>query len=775
MIYDHLDRVIATGEWKHNKDEKTLRAALLSDETVNANKSNFPKEEDLTPGTITRTFYDKVPTSDTLQFLGVDIAPSSVTFKNTRGRVTAVISDVRAIFNTDGSAKKATSGADSVIRVSSANSYDKYGRILASYAFDPTVPVDSLNILATETEYDLGGKVLTATKYPYGLKENAKKRKIIERFVYDRNGRVTDIYSKNGASAENNIAHYEYYPTGEVKSVKMGGGSLTLNYTYHISGAVKTAVIESAMHDKLYSETLYYEDCGDGECSPQYNGNISRMIHNLAHDNQQYDTQRDVQYTYDLLNRLIEVADSKQPIFDEMFEYDVQGRITAQRRAQKSGQNNEYKVGSTGGEYTYDSKNKSNRLISVADDMGGSADTRKMSATDNFDYDLEGNLTNDKSKGLTITYNWRSMPIEFVREKGLDKPTKLLMSYDGTGRRVSKTVLTKNDAGEWETVSITHYTGIGTEIRENLSTADHETKVVVNMPQGLGRYEIESASVPANVYVSRTFEWFLKNHLGSTMLVYASGYQTPGTVMAAYDYRAFGEQIELRPSSSGKITENFTGKERDDEIELDYFGARYLDPMLGVWISVDPARQFLSPYLYAGNGMNPIMGADKDGGFLQFAPGSSPEFKAEFARAIRYLNKGKASGIIAELHKRKEIVYVSEVTTTEETYDAFYKYDRTLKAPLITWDPYCALITEKGKSQTPALGILHEADHALGYLKDPVAFTNRANTKDKQYDDNEERRVIKGSETRAAKKLGEGVRDSHGGKDAFVKHSDEKP
>ena len=46
---------------------------------------------------------------------------------------------------------------------------------------------------------------------------------------------------------------------------------------------------------------------------------------------------------------------------------------------------------------------------------------------------------------------------------------------------------------------------------------------------------------------------------------------------------------------------------------LDYFGARYLDPMLGMWISVDPARQFASPYLYAGNGYNPVNVVDPDG------------------------------------------------------------------------------------------------------------------------------------------------------------------
>ena len=46
---------------------------------------------------------------------------------------------------------------------------------------------------------------------------------------------------------------------------------------------------------------------------------------------------------------------------------------------------------------------------------------------------------------------------------------------------------------------------------------------------------------------------------------------------------------------------------------LNYFGARYLDPMLGMWISMDPKRLFDSPYLYAGNGYNPVNGVDPDG------------------------------------------------------------------------------------------------------------------------------------------------------------------
>ena len=339
------------------------------------------------------------------------------------------------------------------------------------------------------------------------------------------------------------------------------------------------------------------------------------MAHHLAHENNNYGEFRDVRYTYDELNRLTKVDDSKQDVFDEMFAYDAQGRITAQRRAGNV-------VNPTGGEYSYYSGK--NRLKSVADNMGGTADERNMSDTANFVYDSVGNLTYDKSKGLEILYDWRGMPIEFIQQSqpagsSSDTLFRLLMMYDGSGRRISKTLLTKPaTATSWETVKVTHYTGIGTEIREEFHNGSRErVSVVVNMPQGLGRYKVADASQPADDNASRTFEWYLKNHLGSTMLVYGTVTSTDpnnadvGETKAAYD-RAFGEMVTLSQPSD-KVTENFTGKELDDETKLSNHGARLLDPMLGVWISVDPKRFFPSPYLYMGNGYNPIRFADLSG------------------------------------------------------------------------------------------------------------------------------------------------------------------
>ena len=356
-------------------------------------------------------------------------------------------------------------------------------------------------------------------------------------------------------------------------------------------------------------------------------GNISRMVHELAHGNTDFTQYRDVANTYDQLNRLTNANDIEQGYFDEVFEYDAQGRMTVQRRDTSIAKN-------VGGEYSYYAN--TNRLKSVSNGMGGTADDRNMSDTANFVYDSKGNLIEDKSKKMKISHDWRGMPVEFVKENfcfdihetiACDS-TKLLMAYDGSGKRISKILLHEKGNGIWETEYETHYTGIGTEIRTSNNGSGNETKVVVNMPQGLGRYGIEDAERPdfdgmtgngqVGYIPNVKFEWYLKNHLGSTMLVYGTeAFTNPNTAdigetKAAYDYRAFGEMVTLSQPSD-KVTENFTGKEHDDEIKLSYHGARYLDPMLGIWISVDPQRIFPSPYLYMGNGMNPVVLMDTSG------------------------------------------------------------------------------------------------------------------------------------------------------------------
>ena len=117
------------------------------------------------------------------------------------------------------------------------------------------------------------------------------------------------------------------------------------------------------------------------------------------------------------------------------------------------------------------------------------------------------------------------------------------------------------------------------------------------------------------------------DHLGSTRLMTDGA---SGAAVALHDYLPFGEEIPAgiggRSSLYGSDAprQRFTGKERDMETSLDYFGARYLSAAQGRWTIPDwSARPEAVPYakldnpqslnLYSYVLNNPLRYADPDG------------------------------------------------------------------------------------------------------------------------------------------------------------------
>ena len=128
------------------------------------------------------------------------------------------------------------------------------------------------------------------------------------------------------------------------------------------------------------------------------------------------------------------------------------------------------------------------------------------------------------------------------------------------------------------------------------------------------------------------------DHLGNARVIVDDGGQTQ-----YYAYYPFGELIE---SSGSHGTEfQFTGKERDKHVdfELDYFGARYYDPRVGSFTTIDKASQFASGYAYGAN--NPLIGVDRDGNLFWFAvPILTAAAYGAGASAVAYTAVGLASG-----------------------------------------------------------------------------------------------------------------------------------
>jgi len=144
---------------------------------------------------------------------------------------------------------------------------------------------------------------------------------------------------------------------------------------------------------------------------------------------------------------------------------------------------------------------------------------------------------------------------------------------------------------------------------------------------GVGVFEHDGNQIPQFAYenfsegkitydpvTGEDVQYYIKDHLGSTRCVK----NNDGQIIEAYNYRAYGSVIDLIQGPNS-VREKFTGKEFDQEggvnggsgIDSYYFGARYYDPEVGVWLATDPQGQYWSAYTYCGN--NPIMIVDPNG------------------------------------------------------------------------------------------------------------------------------------------------------------------
>lgn len=100
------------------------------------------------------------------------------------------------------------------------------------------------------------------------------------------------------------------------------------------------------------------------------------------------------------------------------------------------------------------------------------------------------------------------------------------------------------------------------------------------------------------------------DHLGSTSYVT----DADGNIAQHVEYIPYGEVFVEERNNSFSTNYLFNAKELDNETGLYYYGARYLDPTGGMWLSGDPMwgnRPGISPFNYCLS--NPIKMIDPDG------------------------------------------------------------------------------------------------------------------------------------------------------------------
>ncbi len=200
-----------------------------------------------------------------------------------------------------------------------------------------------------------------------------------------------------------------------------------------------------------------------------------------------------------------------------------------------------------------------------------------------YQYDAAGNLTAEPG-GRTYQYDAENRLIS------VNGGAVASYVYDAHGRRVRKI------AGGTTTEYI--YDLAGNVVAEKQGTVWTKGYVYLG-----GRMLLQHSD--GTTYFAH------KDHLGSTRVLS----KVDKTVYQPYDYMPFGEEY----SGGTGTTHKFTGKERDAESGLDYFGARFHASNFGRFVSPDPnnagAReedpQSWNGYAYVGN--NPLNAIDPDG------------------------------------------------------------------------------------------------------------------------------------------------------------------
>src|SRR5215467_12437920 len=119
-------------------------------------------------------------------------------------------------------------------------------------------------------------------------------------------------------------------------------------------------------------------------------------------------------------------------------------------------------------------------------------------------------------------------------------------------------------------------------------------------------------------FPGNTVAYYFSDHLKTASVITDAS----GAITAESDYYPWGGELQFVANDSNDY--KFTGKKRDTETGLDYFGARYYSNGLGRWVSADwsaapvpvPYADFGDPQtlnLYQFVGGNPASRADADG------------------------------------------------------------------------------------------------------------------------------------------------------------------
>jgi RHS repeat-associated protein len=249
---------------------------------------------------------------------------------------------------------------------------------------------------------------------------------------------------------------------------------------------------------------------------------------------------------------------------DQSFAYDALNRLTSAQNAgtdcnQKVLQN---KTEYWGNSYSYDPwGNLLNKTVTKcgAENLAVTADVHNWihaAGTPDYQYDAAGNMTfNATAPTQTYTYD---------QENRLTAAAGYTYTYDADGNRVKKV---NGSAG-----TLYWYMTPGIVAESDLN-GNFTSEYVFFGGERVARKDFAGGTTSVAYYFS--------DHLKTASVITDSA----GMIKSESDFYPWGGELQFVANDSNHY--KFTGKERDSETNLDYFGARYYSNGLGRWVSAD--------------------------------------------------------------------------------------------------------------------------------------------------------------------------------------------
>ncbi|WP_425571085.1 DUF6443 domain-containing protein [Olivibacter ginsenosidimutans] len=399
-------------------------------------------------------------------------------------------------------------------------------------------------------------------------------------YSYDHRDRLTDTWKtvKSGTvqGARILVSRNVYNEVGQLKTKQLhsaDGGSTfgqDIAYSYNERGWLRMA------NAALFSQELRYNT----GTTKYYNGNIAYQLYSRKHTDGTT-VSGTYSYGYDKVNRLTwgMMAGGRGR---EGVAYDLMGNITTLNRRDSNG--------ATADSLSY-SYNSLGQLDTVRDRSTNTSTAYMLPGSSTYTYDANGNLktrvnTANTGKNITATvYNYLDLP-QRVTVNG----TTISYTYDGSGRKLRSV------------------NGINGQTRDYIDGIEYSGGSIELVEMEEGRL----LNAGSNKY---DYEYILKDHLGNSRSGFTGGTGVATSATLGTDYYPYGLQY-LAKLATGSPKNNYlyNGKELQDKLGMYDYGARYYDPIIGRWGSVDPLAENMreySPYNYALD--NPIKFVDPNG------------------------------------------------------------------------------------------------------------------------------------------------------------------